>query len=235
MRNLAIEAAERFTFAATSSRGDVSALLLRPKTATSLLILGHGAGAGMTHPFLDEFVELLATSRVATLRYQFPYMEAGKRRPDHGTVLQATVRSAIRTAHERAPELPLFAAGKSMGGRMTSLAAARQSLDHVRGLVFVGFPLHPAGKPGIERAEHLKEVDIPMLFLQGTRDRLAILDLLRTALEPLATRARLHIVDGADHSFQMLKTSGRSQTQAIEELAQTTADWIGNVIGQETS
>ena len=217
------------TFLASESGGRVSALLLRPAHAHSLLVLGHGAGAGMNHPFLVSLAQRLADSGMATLRYQFPYMEAGKRRPDYGAILQATVRSAVATAHDLAEGLPLLAGGKSMGGRMSSLAAARKPLPGVRGLVFVGFPLHPAGKPGTERAEHLKNVDRPMLFLQGTRDRLADLHLLKPVIRELGSSAHLHLVESADHSFNMLARSGRSQDDALDELATVTTNWAAAV------
>jgi predicted alpha/beta-hydrolase family hydrolase len=224
---------ENITFVATESRGEVSGLFLRPDNSTSLLVLSHGAGAGMSHPFLDMLAQRLASSRIATLRYQFPYMEAGKRLPDYGPILQATVRSAVAIARDLAGDLPLLAGGKSMGGRMTSLAAVCESLPGVRGLVFFGFPLHPAGKPGTERAEHLRDVGLPMLFLQGTRDGLAGLDLLKPVVDELGSRAHLHIVEGGDHSFKMLKRSGRSAADAIDELAATVAAWATAIL-QET-
>lgn len=226
---------QSITFLATENHSEVSGLLLRPDDATSLLVLGHGAGAGMSHPFLEALAQRLADLRMATLRYQFPYMEAGKRRPDYGPILQATVRSAVATARELAGDLPLLAGGKSMGGRMTSLAAARESLAGVRGLVFVGFPLHPAGKPGTERTEHLKRVGCPMLFLQGTRDSLAGLSLLEPVIDELGSSAHLHVVDGGDHSFKMLKRSSRSQDGALDELAATTTNWAAQVLSEETT
>lgn len=219
----------------SGSPGVVSGLLLRPAEATSLLLLGHGAGAGMTHPFLETLAAKLAELGMATLRYQFPYMEQGKRRPDFGAVLQATVRSAVEEANRRAGDLPLFAGGKSMGGRMTSLAAAREPLPEVRGLVFFGFPLHPAAKPGIERAAHLDDVGVPMLFLQGTRDRLAPLELLRPVVRKLGPLAELHVVEGGDHSFEMLKRSGRTREEALDELAATTTRWAAGVVEGEAS
>lgn len=217
-------------FQASKSLGEVSAILLRPAQASSLLVLGHGAGAGMTHPFLESLARKLGERRMATLRYQFPYMEQGKRRPDFGPLLQATVRAAVATAERLADGLPLFAGGKSMGGRMTSIAAAREPLPGVRGLVFFGFPLHPAGKPGTDRAEHLKGVEVPMLFLQGTRDRLAGLDLLEPILGGLGSPAELHIVEGGDHSFAMLARSGRTQDSALDELAEVTTNWAAKIL-----
>jgi predicted alpha/beta-hydrolase family hydrolase len=210
---------------AVEDGGEVSALLLLPAEPRLMLVLAHGAGAGMTHPFLESLAAELAAVGVATLRYQFPYMEQRRRVPDSPAVLTATVRAAVRTAAELAPRLPLIAGGKSMGGRMTSQAAAQQPLDAVRGLVFFGFPLHPPNKPGTKRAEHLKQVTVPMLFLQGTRDTLADLKLLKPICEDLGSQATLHIIETADHSFHMLKKSGKTDEGVLRELAQTTASW----------
>lgn len=222
------------TFPASEGRSEVSGLLLRPAEAHSLLVLGHGAGAGMNHPFLVALARRLADFGMATFRYQFPYMEEGRRRPDHGSILQATVRSAVATAYDLAGGLPLLAGGKSMGGRMASLAAARESLPGVRGLVFLGFPLHPAGNPGTERAEHLKDVGCPMLFLQGTRDRLAGLDLVQPVIRELGPSAHLHVVEGGDHSFSMLVSSGRSQDDVLDELAKAVTLWATKVVEERT-
>ncbi|MFQ5526674.1 MAG: alpha/beta family hydrolase [Thermoanaerobaculia bacterium] len=232
--------AEPIRFQATSSRGEVSALVLRPEAASSILVLGHGAGAGMDHPFLEALCGRLAASGMATLRYQFPYMEAFKRtgvrrRPDSAPILEATVRSAVRTAGEHAADLPVFAGGKSMGGRMSSRAEAADPLPGLRGLIFFGFPLHPAGRPGAERADHLKKVLRPMLFLQGTRDRLAELELLRPVIGDLGGRARLHLVDGADHSFHVLKRSGRTDEDALDELASETLAWAEAILEETAS
>jgi predicted alpha/beta-hydrolase family hydrolase len=201
-------------------------LLVRPPDARALLVLAHGAGAGMRHPFLQSIAEALAAERVATLRYQFPYMEAGGRRPDPPAVAEAAVCVAVGKARAMAPDLPLFAGGKSFGGRMTSTAQAHAPLDGVGGLVFLGFPLHPAGRPGTARAAHLERVTIPMLFLQGTRDALAALDLMRPVCDHLGARATLHVVDGADHSFAVLKRSGRTHQEVLRELAGVTAAWM---------
>jgi predicted alpha/beta-hydrolase family hydrolase len=203
----------------------VSGLLERPDRAHALLVLAHGAGAGMRHVFLADLCAALSRHGIATLRYQFPYTEAGSGPPDPPARLQATVRAAVRESVARAGGLPVFAGGKSMGGRMTSMAQAQEPLSGVRGLVFFGFPLHPAGRPDTSRADHLARVEVPMLFLQGTRDRLASLDLLRPRLDPLAPRARLHEVDGADHSFHVLRRSGRTDADVLEELARTVAGW----------
>ena len=188
-------------------------------------MLAHGAGAGMSHPFLEKLAGELAGVGVATLRYQFPYMEARRRAPDAPAVLTATVAAAVRAAVDVAPGLPLLAGGKSMGGRMTSQAAAQRPLNGVRGLVFFGFPLHPPNQPGTKRADHLAKVAIPMLFLQGTRDTLADLKLLRPVCTKLGSRATLHVVETADHSFHVLKRSGRSDAEALRELAEKTASW----------
>ncbi len=217
---------EKLSFQATQRSGDVSALLIRPADARCLLVFGHGAGAGMHHAFMEEMSERLSARGIATFRYQFAYMEQGRRRPDHRNVLLKTVRSAVATAAEAAPGLPLLAGGKSMGGRMTSGAAAVEALPGVQGLVFFGFPLHPAGKPGTERADHLADVDLPMLFLQGTRDKLADLELLRPVCEHLGERATLHVVDGGDHSFQVLKRSGRTHSEVQDELADAVDRWV---------
>jgi uncharacterized protein len=205
--------------------GPVSASLLRPPDAWMLYVLAHGAGAGMRHRFLDAISAALAGRGVATFRFQFPYLEQGRKRPDPPGVLEATVRAAVVKAADIAPELPLMAGGKSMGGRMTSGAAAAAGLPGVRGLVFLGFPLHPPGQPGTERAEHLTRVDLPLLFLQGTRDSFARLDLISSVCRQLGSRAKLHVVDGADHSFGVQKRSGRTPTQVLDELADTTVEW----------
>jgi predicted alpha/beta-hydrolase family hydrolase len=204
---------------------EVSALLLKPAAAHHLLVLGHGAGAGMRHPFMEAISDRLAEVGMATLRYQFPYMEGGSRRPDSKPVLLATVRAAVREAASRANGLAVLAGGKSMGGRMTSSAEAEAPLAGVRGLVFFGFPLHPAGRRSVERAAHLDAVRLPMLFLQGDRDRLADLDLLAPVCRRLGERATLHVVAGADHGFHVLKSSGRTDEQVRSELARTVASW----------
>ena len=211
--------------------GQVSARLLEPPDATAMLVLGHGAGAGMRHRFMEEIATALAVRRVTTLRYQFPYIEAGRRAPDRAPRLVATVRAAVETATELAETkgLPLFAGGKSMGGRMTSTAAAEAPLAGIRGLVFFGFPLHAAGKPSTGRGDHLADVERPMLFLQGSRDRLADLDLLRSVLEEVAPAPRLHVVEDADHGFHVLKRSGRTDADVIDELAGVATDWMREI------
>jgi predicted alpha/beta-hydrolase family hydrolase len=218
-------------FEASKSAGEVSAILDRPDDARCLLVLGHGAGAGMRHPFMESVAAALSANRMATFRYQFAYMEKGGRL-DPQPVLLATVRSAVAAARAAAGDLPVIAGGKSMGGRMTSLAMAAEPIAGVRGLAFFGFPLHPTGQPGTSRAEHLAQVTVPMLFLQGTRDTLADLDLLRPIVEGLL-RATMHVVDGGDHSFAVLKRSGRTNAQVIEELARTVAEWADRLNGAE--
>ena len=207
----------------------MSALLSRPAKARRLLVLAHGAGAGMSHPFMEMLAGELAGVGVATLRYQFPYMEERRRIPDASTVLTATVVAAVRAAAEAAPDLPLLAGGKSMGGRMTSQAAAQHPLDGVRGLVFFGFPLHAPKQPGTKRADHLVKVAIPMLFLQGTRDTFADLKLLRPVCAELGSRATLHVIETADHSFHVLKNSGRNDAEVLRELAETAASWAEGI------
>ena len=212
--------------------GEVSALWLRPANARWLLVLAHGAGAGMRHPFLGKLTAELAEVNVATFRYQFPYMERHRRMPDSPGVLASTVRAAVEAAAEAAPELPILAGGKSMGGRMTSQAAAGDppELEKVRGLVFFGFPLHPPGKPDTKRAEHLPQVRKPMLFLQGTRDLFADLNLLRPVCAKLGAAATLHVIDTADHSFHVLKSSGKSDGEVLRELAQTVRAWAQKIV-----
>jgi len=209
--------------------GGVSGLLLNPANANSLLVLAHGAGAGMRHRFMEDVAGKLADRGVATLRYQFPYMEKRTKRPDSEAVLIDTVKAAIATAKKQAGNLPIFAGGKSMGGRMTSIAAAKEALDGVRGLVYFGFPLHAAGRPGIDRGQHLADIQIPMLFLQGSRDALAELKLLTSLCEKLGKLTELFIVDGGDHSFHMLKSSKKSDEQVLDELVSKAAGWMSAV------
>ena len=207
------------------SLGSVPGILLRPPDAWLLYLLAHGASAGMRHRFMDAIAEALAARRIATLRYEFPYMAGGARRPDPPQVLQATVRAAAAAAVRLAPDLPLVAGGKSLGGRMTSGAQARERLPGVHALVFLGFPLHPPKQPGVSRAEHLAGVHVPMLFLQGTRDDLADLTLVTGVCRDLGPRATLHVVDGANHAFEVLKRSGRTNEEVREELVRTTEEW----------
>jgi predicted alpha/beta-hydrolase family hydrolase len=204
---------------------EVSAVLLSPTRATCLLVLAHGAGAGMNHIFMTAITNQLAEDNVATLRYQFPYMEQRRGVPDQQPLLTATVAAAVRTADQLAPDLPLFAGGKSMGGRMTSLAASEQKLEAIRGLIFFGFPLHPPKRPSIKRAEHLQLVKLPMLFLQGTRDDLADLTLLRPICGSLGPQTVLHVIEGADHSFHVLKRSGKTDPEVLAELSSSVKAW----------
>ena len=208
----------------------VSAIFASPTPAMACLILAHGAGAGMNHAFMAALSDALVERRVAVMRYQFPYMEDGAKRPDRPALAQATVRAAVTMAGSLAPDLPLFAGGKSFGGRMTSQAQADTPLPGVKGLVFVGFPLHPANKPSIDRATHLDAIDIPMLFLQGSRDALADLALIEPVVARLAPRATLRIVDGADHSFKVPARTGRRQDDVIAGLADDIAGWCATPV-----
>ena len=207
----------------------VSALLTKPSSARACYVFAHGAGAGMSHTFMAGVAAGLAERGIATLRYQFPYMEKGSKRPDPPAIAHAAVRAAVAEAARACPDLPLIAGGKSFGGRMTSQAQAKQPLAGVRGLAFVGFPLHAAGKPSSERAEHLAEIKIPMLFLQGTNDKLAELPLLKPVIKSLGARATLHLIEGADHSFHVPARSGRNDREVMVELLDTFAAWIGAV------
>jgi uncharacterized protein len=216
--------AERHEFAVEGA-GEMPGLLVRPANARWLLVLAHGAGAGMRHPFLEALARELAELGVASFRYQFPYMEERRRVPDSPAVLTATVAAAVRAAAHLAPELVLLAGGKSMGGRMTSTAASQDLLEGVGGLVFFGFPLHPPKRPGTKRAEHLEKVKMPMLFLQGTRDEFADLTLLRPICDGLGSLATLRVIEGADHSFHVLKKSGKSDGEVLRELARVTGEW----------
>ena len=208
------------------SKGPVTGLLQRPAGAFALYVLAHGAGADMRHRFMQAMADQLAAADVATLRFNFPYTEQRRRAPDPQPVLEAYVRSVCADAQRLAPDLPLFAGGKSMGGRMTSNACAREPIPGVRGLVFLGFPLHAAKQPSRIRAEHLSRVTAPMLFLQGTRDDLADLALMRELCAELGARARLCEIEGANHSFTVKKSSGRSDREVLETLASTTAEWL---------
>jgi hypothetical protein len=207
----------------------VSALLRHPDNARACLVLAHGAGAGMSHPFMETVATGLAARGIATLRFQFPYMEKGSKRPDPPAVAHAAARAAVAEAARRCPGLPLFAGGKSFGGRMTSQAQAIAPLPGVRGLVFFGFPLHPPDKPSVERAEHLADVKLPMLFLQGTRDKLADLKLLEPLIKKLGSPASLNVVQDGDHSLQVSARSGRNNEEVLAEVLDSTAVWIGGL------
>jgi predicted alpha/beta-hydrolase family hydrolase len=209
--------------------GDVSALFVRPTDARVLYVLAHGAGAGMRHPFLERMTAVFAERGVATLRYQFPYMEKQQRRPDPPAIACAAVHAAVAAAARAAPGLPLIAGGKSFGGRMTSTAQSQDPLPGVVGLAFLGFPLHSPGKPGVTRAEHLANVQIPMLFLQGDRDEFAELILLRQVVQRLGKPALLHVVNGGDHSFNVRKSEGRTAEDVRAELADAIVAWAANL------
>ena len=209
----------------------VSGLLLRPTNAKALYVFAHGAGAGMNHRAMESNAQGLTARGIATLRYQFPYMEKGGKRVDPPRVAHAAVRAAVAEAATLAPDLPLFAGGRSFGGRMTSQAQAESPLPGVRGLAFLGFPLHPADKPGTDRAEHLSRVKIPMLFVSGSRDALAELDFLTPVVAALGGRATLHVVEQADHSFNVAAKSGRTAAAAEAEALDTLTEWMVRTIG----
>jgi predicted alpha/beta-hydrolase family hydrolase len=211
---------------AIEGRDSVSGLWLAPEKARAALVLAHGAGAGMTHKSMAAIADGLAARGIATLRFQFPYMEKGSRRPDTPAVAQAAVRATVADAAKRAPKLPLFAGGKSFGGRMASQAQAANPLEGVRGLVFFGFPLHPAGSPSTDRAKHLESVKVPMLFLSGTRDALAEVDLLKPVVKALGKRATLALFKDADHSFHVPKASGKTDGEVLDEILDAAAGWM---------
>jgi uncharacterized protein len=213
----------------TGKAGSVSALLLSPNAPRACFVFAHGAGAGMTHSFMETFASGLCERGIATLRYQFPYMEKRSRRPDPPAVAIATVRAAVAKAAEVFPGLGLVAGGKSFGGRMTSQAQAAAPLPDLLGLAFVGFPLHPAGKPSIERAEHLGKVELAMLFLQGTRDALAEVTLIEPVVQRLGPLALLHLVEGADHSFHVPARSGRNDREVMNEILDAFAGWVNAI------
>jgi predicted alpha/beta-hydrolase family hydrolase len=210
----------------------VSGLLQVPPHARAGYVLAHGAGAGMKHPFMTAVADGLAERGIATLRYQFLYMEQGSKRPDPPKLAHAVVRAAVLEAARRLPELPLFAGGKSFGGRMTSQAQAASALPGIQGLVFLGFPLHPPGKPSNERAKHLFEVGIPMLFLQGTRDKLAELELLKPLCSDLGARTTLKLFPDADHSFHVPVRSGRKDPEVRVEMLDAMAAWLGKILAK---
>ena len=217
---------------ALGAAGKVSALWLTPAKAVACYVFAHGAGAGMTHASMTSFAEGLAAREVATLRFQFPYMERGSKRVDPPAVARAAVRAAVDEAARLAGGLPLFAGGRSFGGRMTSQAQAEEPLPGVRGLAFVGFPLHPAGRPGTERAAHLSAIEIPMLFLQGTRDKLATLDLLNPVVGGLGPNATLELFDDADHSFHVRARSGHTDAQVREAMLDATVAWMATIVAR---
>jgi uncharacterized protein len=213
---------------ASPEKGEVSALLLQPENATHVLVLGHGASSNMRTPMLQTVAERLAEQNIATFRYNFPYSEHGGGRNSNDVCI-ATVRSAVAAAREAVPDLPVLAGGHSFSGRMTSTAASEAPIEGVSGLVFFSFPLHPAGEPSIKRADHLAKVTIPMLFLSGTRDALAELDLLEPVVKQLGSRATLNLLDTADHSFKILKRSRQSTEDVFEEMARHLRDWADDL------
>ncbi len=215
---------------AVNDAASVSGLLQTPSEARACFVLAHGAGAGMNHPFMAAVATELAKRRIATLRYQFPYMERGAKRPDPPQLAQATVRAAVTAASGLLPELPLIAGGKSFGGRMTSQAQATAPLEAVEGLVFLGFPLHPAGRPSQDRAKHLFDVQIPMLFLQGTRDTLAALDQLEPLCKKLGKRATLKLFPEADHSFHVPARTGRTDAQILGDVLDALVEWLDSAV-----
>lgn len=218
-------------FTATESSREVSGILLVPENPAAILVFAHGAGAPMNHPFMNKTADNLFNEGIATLRYNFPYTEKKLKRIDPPPVLLETVRSAIKTAKNYAKNIPLLAGGKSMGGRMTSQAAAEENFpDGVTGIVFFGFPLHPPGRESTERAEHLFKVKLPMLFLQGTRDKLANPDLLKPVISKIGRKVSLHLIEGADHSFHMLKSSGRKEDEVLKEIASGVRVWTDSII-----
>jgi predicted alpha/beta-hydrolase family hydrolase len=219
------------SFVATQSSGEVSAIYVCPRNAKWLLVFAHGAGVDMNHKFMDTASSKLADHGIATFRFNFPYMEKGKRSPDPQPILKKTIRSAIETASGLAGGLPIIAGGKSLGGRMTSMAVSESPIPNVRGLVLFGFPLHAPGKPSADRAAHLMNANVPMLFMQGTRDNLADLNLLKPVCRKLGDRATLHIVEGGDHSFHSPKNAGRSDEEVIGELAKTVSEWSEKLRG----
>jgi predicted alpha/beta-hydrolase family hydrolase len=209
--------------------GPVSALLTQPQRPSACYVFAHGAGAGMTHTFMAAVATGLSERGIATLRYQFPYMEKGGKRPDPPGVAQAAVRAAVEEAARRCPAIPLIAGGKSFGGRMTSQTQAKAPLEGVQGLAFFGFPLHPAGKRSTERADHLAGIDIPMLFLQGTNDKLAEVDLLKPVVKKLVAQATLHLVEAADHSFHVPARSGRNDAEVMNDILDAFAAWSATI------
>jgi uncharacterized protein len=223
------ERTNNLKFSASKSAGEVSSIVIVPQTAKAIYVFAHGAGAGMNHPFMEKVSGLFLEEGIATLRFNFPYIEKKKKSPDSAPILMETVRSAVKTALDYAGDIPLFAGGKSMGGRMTSMAASnpdKTGMERVKGIVFFGFPLHAPGRPSGERAEHLYKVNIPMLFLQGTRDKLADLQLLKPVIQKIGNRADLHIVDGGDHSFNVLKSSGKNNEYVLKEIVNKAAEWM---------
>ncbi|MBV9216974.1 MAG: alpha/beta hydrolase [Acidobacteria bacterium] len=216
-------------FTATPEKGEVSAILIRPEKATRLLVLAHGAGADMRSSAMQSIAEAMARENIATFRYNFPYKEAGKSGVDSPKTATATVRSAVREAARLEPKLKLLAGGHSFGGRMTTTAQSQEPLENVVGLVLCSFPLHAPGRAGIERAEHLKAIKVPMIFHSGTRDEFADLDLWQPVVKKLGKRATLHLIDTGNHSYKVLKKTRTSTEDVFDEIARTTREWVDNL------
>jgi predicted alpha/beta-hydrolase family hydrolase len=216
-------------FRVTEQSGEVSGIITMPESVEYFLVFAHGAGAGMNHSFMEQTAISLADNHIATLRFNFPYTEKNGKRPDPAPVLMETIRSACEVARQHAGDLPVFAGGKSMGGRMTSMAASKGLLDGITGIVFFGFPLHAPGQPSDSRAEHLFRVQQPMLFLQGTKDKLAELTWLQPVIQTLGSNAELYIVDGADHSFHLPKSSGKTDDDVVMELTRKVKAWADEI------
>jgi predicted alpha/beta-hydrolase family hydrolase len=221
---------ERSKLTVLDGRYQVSTILMTPDNPKAVMVLGHGAGAGMEHQFMSQLADNLATFGIASLRYNFPYMEQGRRTPTSPAISQATIKAAVDEAHQLFPAHLLLVGGKSYGGRMSSQAQSNQLLTGVSGLIFYGFPLHAPGKPGDQRGEHLKNIKIPMLFVQGSRDKLANLAYLRPLVENLGHQATMEVIEGADHGFNMLKSASKTSTEVQLELAKMTAKWATNIL-----
>lgn len=217
-------------FLATHDKGDVSAILMRPDGATHLVVLGHGASTSMRHATMQRIAEVLAAHKIATFRYNFPYSENGTARNSNATCVE-TIRNAVKAAHKAAPDLTLLAGGHSFGGRMTTTAQSEEPLENVKGLLLFSFPLHLAGRPDTKRAEHLSTIEIPMLFLSGSRDELATLDLFEPVIRQLGERATLHLLDTANHGYKVLKKTRTSSEDVFDEIARTAREWIGKSLG----
>jgi predicted alpha/beta-hydrolase family hydrolase len=219
---------KKLHFEASKSSGNVSAIIYKPENPEAVLVLAHGAGAGMNHPFMESLAAKLADKNIAVFRYNFPYIENKRRSPDPPNILMAAVKSAVGEA-QKLFKLQVFAGGKSLGGRMTSNAASKNMLPGIKGIIFFGFPLHAPGKPSNERAEHLFNVNEPILFIQGTRDKLADLSLLNPVIKKIGNKASIHIIDGADHSFHVSKSSGKGDEEVLDEIARIAKEWISEL------
>ncbi len=223
---------KKLQFEASKSSGNVSAVIYEPENPDSALVLAHGAGAGMNHPFMESLASKIANKNITVFRYNFAYIEQKKRSPDPPNILMACIKSAVLKAQDLY-SFHVFAGGKSLGGRMTSSAASKNMLTGIKGIIFFGFPLHAPGRPSNERAEHLFSVNLPLLFLQGTKDKLADLDLLKPVIKKIGDEARLHIIEGADHSFHVPKSTGKNDEDILNELAEKSREWINKQIKQK--